>query len=163
MADGREVQLGLIYPCFLGARMLGSTAFPWTLSGLLSLRIENCLLYEFIGAGVLLFMVAYDYQEIGVLVVLFCIFQAVAGLISPTLARLRTMYVPNEFRAGMLSLSLAPANAAILCVLIQGGYYRNINNSTITALAALGLFLAAGCMYMLKHLGKQPHQSWHKQ
>lgn len=28
-------------------------------------------------------------------------------------------YVPNEFRAGMISLSLAPANAAILCVLIQ--------------------------------------------
>ncbi|XP_021751434.1 molybdate-anion transporter-like [Chenopodium quinoa] len=163
VADGREVQLGFIYPCFLGARMLGSTTFPWTLSGLLSLRIEDCLLYEFIAAGVILSIVAYDYQEIGVFVALFCLFQAVAGLILPTLARLRTMYVPNEFRAGMISLSLAPANAAILCVLIQGGYYRNVNNSTITAFAALGLFLAAGCMYMLKHLGKQPHQSWHKQ
>ncbi|KNA21449.1 hypothetical protein SOVF_043060 isoform A [Spinacia oleracea] len=163
VADGREMQLGLMYPCLLGARMLGSTAFPWTLSGLLSLRIEDCLLYEFIGAGIILSIVAYDYQEIGVFVALFCVFQAVAGLILPTLARLRTMYVPNEFRAGMISLSLAPANAAILCVLIQGGYYRNINNSTILSFAALGLFLAAGCMYMLKHLGKQPHQSWHKQ
>uniref|UniRef100_A0A803KY63 Uncharacterized protein n=1 Tax=Chenopodium quinoa TaxID=63459 RepID=A0A803KY63_CHEQI len=163
VADGREVQLGFMYPCFLGARMLGITIFPWTLSGLLSLRVEDCLLYEFIAAGVILAIVAYDYQEIGVFVALFCLFQAVAGLILPTIARLRTMYVPNEFRAGMISLSLAPANAAILCVLIQGGYYRNANNSTITAFAALGLFLAAGCMYMLKHLGKQPHQSWHKQ
>ncbi|XP_057251433.1 uncharacterized protein LOC104894920 isoform X1 [Beta vulgaris subsp. vulgaris] len=163
VADGREVQLGLIIPCLLGARMLGSTVLPWTLSGLLSLRIEDYLLYEFISAGILLSIVAYDYQEIGVLVALFCLFQAVAGLILPSLSRLRTMYVPNEFRAGMISLSLAPANAAILCVLIQGGYYKNIYNSSIAAFAALGLFLAAGCMHLLKNLGKQPHQSWHKQ
>lgn len=32
-------------------------------------------------------------QEIGVLVVLFCLFQAVAGLILPSLSRLRTMYI----------------------------------------------------------------------
>lgn len=162
VADGRELKSGLFYPCFLGARMLGSTAFPWSLSGLLSLRIEDCLLYEFIGAGLVLSIVAYDYQDIGVLVALFCSFQALVGLISPTLGRLRAMYVPNEFRAGMISLSLAPANAAALCVLIQGGYYRNLNNSIIMAFAALGLFLAAGCMYMLKNLGKQPHQNWHK-
>lgn len=162
VADGRELKSGLFYPCFLGARMLGSTAFPWSLSGLLSLRIEDCLLYEFIGAGLVLSIVAYDYQDIGVLVALFCSFQALVGLISPTLGRLRTMYVPNEFRAGMISLSLAPANAAALCVLIQGGYYRNLNNSIIMAFAALGLFLAAGCMHMLKNLGKQPHQNWHK-
>ncbi|KAL9229814.1 hypothetical protein vseg_005243 [Gypsophila vaccaria] len=163
VADGREVQLGLIYPCLLGSRMLGSTAFPWSLSGLLSLRIEDCLLYEFISAGAVVSIIAYDYQEIGVFVVLFCLFQAVVGLILPTLARLRSMYVPNEFRAGMESLSLAPASAAILCVLMQGGIYKQINNSTIFFLAALGLFLAAGCMHMLKHLGKQPHQNWHKQ
>ncbi|CAO2828201.1 unnamed protein product [Amaranthus hypochondriacus] len=162
VADGRGVQLGLVYPCLLGARMLGSTVFPWTLSGLVSMRIEDCLLYEFIGAGLILSVVAYDYQEIGVLVTLFGLFQVVAGLIFPTLARLRSMYVPNEFRAGMISLSLAPANAAVLCVLVQGGYYKNVNNSTITAFAALGLFFAAGCMYALKHFGKQPHHSWHK-
>ncbi|KAK9670296.1 hypothetical protein RND81_13G192200 [Saponaria officinalis] len=163
VADGRDLHLGLIYPCLLGSRMLGSTAFPWSLSGLLSLRIEDCLLYEFISAGVVVSIIAYDYQEIGVYVALFCLFQAVVGLILPTLARLRSMYVPNEFRAGMESLSLAPANAAILCVLIQGGIHKRINNSTIFVLAALGLFLAAGCMHMLKRLGKQPHQNWHKQ
>ncbi|KAK9678485.1 hypothetical protein RND81_11G214600 [Saponaria officinalis] len=162
VADGREVQLGLIYPCLLGARMLGSTAFPWSLSGLLSLRIEDCLLYEFISAGVVFSIIAYDYQEIGVFVALFCLFQAIVGLISPTLARLRSLYVPNEFRAGMVSLSLIPTNAAALFALIQGGYYKNINNSTILGLAALGLFSAAGCMHMLKHLGKQPHENWHK-
>lgn len=46
---------------------------------------------------------------------------------------------------------------------MQGGYYKNIYNSSIAAFAALGLFLAAGCMHLLKNLGKQPHQSWHKQ
>jgi hypothetical protein len=71
-------------------------------------------------------------------------------------------YVPNELRGGMISLSLTPANAAILLFLIQGGYYRNIGNSTILAVAALGLLTAAGSMHVLKRLGKQPYQNWHK-
>lgn len=44
----------------------------------------------------------------------------------------------------------------------QGGYYRNIENSTIIAFAALGLFSAAGSMYLLKQWGKQLHNDWHK-
>ncbi|CAK7337788.1 unnamed protein product [Dovyalis caffra] len=162
VADGREVHLGLIYPCLLGARMLGSTVFPWLLSGPLSLRTEDCLVYAFTVLGLVLSIVAYDYQEIGVLVSLFCLFHAGVGLIIPSLARLRTMHVPNELRGGMMSLSLAPANAAILFLLIQRGYYQNIENSTMVALAALGLFMAAGSMHLLKRWGKQPYQNWHK-
>ncbi|KAK1363246.1 hypothetical protein POM88_038807 [Heracleum sosnowskyi] len=118
--------------------------------GLLSLRTEDCLLYAFSVAGIVLSVVAYDYQEIGVLVTLFCLFHACVGLILPSLARLRTLYVPNELRGGMMSLSLVPVSAAILFFLMQGGYYRNIENSTIIAFAALGLFSAAGSMYLLK-------------
>lgn len=162
VADGREVHLGLIFPCLLGARMLGSTALPWLTSVPSSLRTEDYLVYAFIIMGLVLSVVAYDYQEIGVLVTLFCLFHACAGLILPSLARLRTMYVPNELRGGMISLSLAPSNAAILFFVVQGGYYRNIGNATIFAFAALGLFGAAGCMHVLKRWGKQPYQNGHK-
>ncbi|XP_050205038.1 uncharacterized protein LOC126655083 [Mercurialis annua] len=162
VADGREVNLGLIYPCLLGARMLGSTVFPWLLTGPSSLRTEDCLVYVFLVLGFALSIVAYDYQEIGVLVSLFCLFHAGVGLIIPSLARLRTMHVPNDLRGGMISLSLAPANAAILCLLIQRGYYHKMENSTMIAVAAVALFLASGCMHLLKRLGKQPHQNWHK-
>uniref|UniRef100_A0A5B7AGD5 Putative molybdate-anion transporter-like isoform X1 n=1 Tax=Davidia involucrata TaxID=16924 RepID=A0A5B7AGD5_DAVIN len=162
VADGREVHLGLIYPCLLGARMLGSTTFPWFFNGPLSLRTEDCLVYVFTIMGFVLTIVAYDYQEIGVLVTLFCLFHACVGLILPSLARLRTMYVPNELRGGMISLSLAPANAAILFFLMQRGYYQNIGNSTIVAFAALGLFSAAVCMHLLKRCGKQLRQYCHK-
>ncbi|ONI02829.1 hypothetical protein PRUPE_6G224200 [Prunus persica] len=162
VADGREVHLGLIYPCFLGSRMLGSTIFPWLISGLSSLRTEDCLVYAFIIMGLVLSITAYDYQEIGVLVTLFCIFHAGLGMIFPSLARLRTMYVPNALRGGMISLSQAPANAAILLFLVQGKYYNNIGNSTIIAFAALGLFTAAGCMHVLKRYGKQPYHNWRK-
>ncbi|GMH06373.1 hypothetical protein Nepgr_008213 [Nepenthes gracilis] len=148
VADGREVHLGLIYPSLLGSRMLGSTLFPWFINELASIRTEDCILYTFIFAGLVLSIVAYDYQEIGVLVLLFCLFHICAGLMLPSLARLRTMYVPNEFRAGMMSLSLAPANAALLLVVLNGGYYRNICNATIMAFAALGLLVAAGCISM---------------
>ncbi|KAF8377623.1 hypothetical protein HHK36_031005 [Tetracentron sinense] len=162
VADGREVHLGMIYPCFLGARMLGSTAVPWFLSRPSPFQTEDYLLYAFVTVGLVLSIVAYDYQEIGVLMTLFCLFHACVGLILPSLARLRTMYVPNELRGGMISLSLAPANAAILFFLIQRGYYRNLGNAEFMAFAAFGLFTAAGCMHMLKQGGKQPRQNWHK-
>lgn len=61
-ADGREVHLGLIYPSLLGARMLGSTAYPWFVSGPLSLRTEDCLIYVFAVSALVLCIVAYDYQ-----------------------------------------------------------------------------------------------------
>lgn len=51
-----------MYPCLLGAKMLGSTAFPWFLNGPLTLRTEDCLVYVFCVMGVILSAVAYDYQ-----------------------------------------------------------------------------------------------------
>ncbi|KAE8686040.1 prolyl 4-hydroxylase subunit alpha-1 [Hibiscus syriacus] len=160
VADGREVYLGLIYPCMLGARMLGSTVFPWLIDA--SFQTEDWLTYAFVTQAFLLSIIAYDYQDIGVLVTQFSLFHACIGLILPSLARLRTMYVPNELRGGMISLSMAPANAAILFLLMQRGYYRTIENSTMIALAAVGLFIAAGCMYVLKRCGKQPYQNRRK-
>ncbi|KAG8373859.1 hypothetical protein BUALT_Bualt11G0069000 [Buddleja alternifolia] len=161
VADGREVSLGLIYPCFLASKMLGSTVFPWLIHGPLVVRMEEYLLYAFTVMGIALSIVAYDYQEIGVLVTLFCLFHACMGVVLPSLARLRTMYVPNEVRGGMMSLSLVPANAALLFFLFLRGYYQFIGNSTIISFAALGLFSAAGCMYTLRKWGKQLHQSKH--
>ncbi|XP_027361386.1 uncharacterized protein LOC113869318 [Abrus precatorius] len=163
VADGREVQLGLIYPCFLGSRMLGSTAFPCLTSGPSSFRTEDCLVFAYTILALLLSIVAYDYQEIGVLVTLFCLFHACVGFILPSLARLRTMYVPNELRGGMVGLSLAPANAIILLSLVQGGYYRNVDNAALMAFGVIGLLLGAGCMHALKQWGKQPYNNWHKQ
>lgn len=51
-----------MYPCLMGAKMLGSTAFPWFFNGTISLRTEECLVYVFPVMGLLLFIVAYDYQ-----------------------------------------------------------------------------------------------------
>ncbi|KAL3526860.1 hypothetical protein ACH5RR_011516 [Cinchona calisaya] len=160
VADGREVQLGLIYPCLMGARMLGSTAFPWVFNGTISLRTEECLVYAFPVMGLLLSIVAYDCHDIGVLLVLFFLFHACVGLVLPSLARLRSMYVPNELRGGMICLSQAPANMMFLLFLAQRGYYYTVANSTIIAFAALGL--SSGCLYMLKRSGKQLYQNWHK-
>lgn len=162
VADGRELNLGLIFPCLLGARMLGSTIFPLFIGGEISMRTEEYLLYTFMIMGLILSITAFDYQEVGVLVTVFCLFNACVGLVLPSLSKLRTMYVPNELRGGMISLSLAPANAAILCCLWQGGYYRNICNATILGFAAISLFTAAGCMHQMKRSGKRLHRNWHK-
>ncbi|RRT39409.1 hypothetical protein B296_00051541, partial [Ensete ventricosum] len=70
-------------------------------------------------------------------------------------------YLPNELRGGMISSSLAPANAAILLFLLKGGYHQNLANSTIMALSAFGLIIAAGCIYKLRSWRKQCHEDWH--
>lgn len=56
------MHLGLIYPCLLGSRMLGSTVFPWLTGGLSPLRTEDYLVYAFIIVGMVLSITAYDYQ-----------------------------------------------------------------------------------------------------
>lgn len=61
-ADGREVQLSMIFPCLLGARMLGSTAVPWFFNGPLSAPLEDILIAVFCMAGLAISVVAYDYQ-----------------------------------------------------------------------------------------------------
>ncbi|CAD5190277.1 unnamed protein product [Musa acuminata subsp. malaccensis] len=161
VADGREVNLSMIYPCFIGSRMLGSTVFPWYFSEVKSFGNEDCLTTALGVAGLALLIVAYDYQEIGFLVILFCVFHACVGFSLPSLARLRTMYLPNELRGGMISSSLAPANVAILLFLLKGGYHQNLANSTIMALSAFGLLIAAGCIYKLRSWRKQCRQDWH--
>ncbi|KAG9446610.1 hypothetical protein H6P81_012738 [Aristolochia fimbriata] len=161
VADGRQIRLSMIYPCLLGAQMLGSTSCPWFLSGPLLTTVEDLLAAAFSTASLALFVVAHDYQEIKFLVAVFCIFLSCVGLISPSLARMRTMLVPNEVRAGMMSVSSVLANGVLLLILIQNSQHRNLSNSSIMSLSGLGLSTAAICIYLLKRWTKH-HQEWHK-
>jgi hypothetical protein len=119
VADGRDAQLSLIFPCFLASRMFGSASFPWFYGTTAPFQNEDSLTIAYVTVGIALSIVAYDYQDIGTLVILFCIFHACVGFILPSLARLRTMYLPNELRGGMMSFSLGLANAAIFIFLMQ--------------------------------------------
>ncbi|CAL5008958.1 unnamed protein product [Urochloa decumbens] len=159
VADGRYAQLSVIYPCFLASRMLGSASFPWFYGATAPFRNEDSLTIAYVGAGLALYVVAYDYQEIGTLVILFCIFHACVGFIIPSLAGLRTMYLPNELRGGMMSFSLSLANAAIFIFLLQGAHPRNIANSSILGLASCGLLGAGGCVHMLRRWRKHTRQN----
>ncbi|CAD6266349.1 unnamed protein product [Miscanthus lutarioriparius] len=159
VADGRYAQLSVIYPCLLASRMLGSAGFPWFHGATAPFRNEDSLTMAYIGAGLALSIVAYDYQEIGPLVIVFCIFHACVGFILPSLARLRTMYLPNELRGGMMSFSLSLANAAIFIFLLQGAHHRCFANSTILFLASYGLLGAGGCIHMLRRWRKHAWQN----
>ncbi|XP_066330623.1 uncharacterized protein [Miscanthus floridulus] len=159
VADGRYAQLSVIYPCFLASRMLGSAGFPWFYGATAPFRNEDSLTIAYIGAGLALSIVAYDYQEIGPLVIVFCIFHACVGFILPSLARLRTIYLPNELRGGMMSFSLSLANAAIFIFLLQGAHHRRVANSTILSLASYGLLGAGGCIHMLRRWRKHTRQN----
>lgn len=155
VADGRYAQLSVIYPCFLASRMLGSAGFPWFYGAIAPFRNEDSLTIAYVGAGLALSIAAYDYQEIAPLVIVFCVFHACVGFILPSLARLRTMYLPNELRGGMMSFSMSLANAATFVFLIQGSaHHRRVANSTILSLASYGLLGAGGCVHMLRRWRK---------
>lgn len=51
--------------------MLGSAIFPWFINGPLPLRTEDCLVYAFTIAGIVLSIVAYDYQVLILLKITF--------------------------------------------------------------------------------------------
>ena len=113
------------------------------------MRPEAYLTTAFVTATFSLAVLAYDYQEIRVLVALFCLFNACVGIISPSLARLRSIYVSNDMRAGMVNLFCVPANLAVVFVLMRGGYYHNLENNTILTMCVLGLLSGAGCLHIL--------------
>ena len=56
------MHLGLVYPCLLGSRILGSSLFPWLMGRTSSFRTEDCLLYGFVVSGLVMSIVAFDYQ-----------------------------------------------------------------------------------------------------
>ncbi|XP_078440337.1 uncharacterized protein LOC144710440 isoform X2 [Wolffia australiana] len=142
--------------------MLGSTVFPWISGPGYFIPLEDYLSLSFVAAGLSLTMAAYDYQiwRLG----LGCIVLRVPCLLwdDPSVSSAAKELVLNELRAGMISFSLAPANAAILFILIQGGYYRNLSNAAILAMAAFGLFTAAGCVHVLKRWKRRTPGNWHE-
>jgi hypothetical protein len=68
------------------------------------MRPEAYLTTAFVTASFSLAIPAYDYQEIGVLVALFHLFNACDGIISPSLTRLRSIYVSNDMRVGRVNI-----------------------------------------------------------
>eukprot|EP00249_Psilotum_nudum_P016047 c25631_g1_i2 orf=230-1588(+) len=149
VADGRLVHFGLIYPCLMASIMLGSAVAATLLCGPLSERPENFLRFVFGVAAFSLGVPAYDYQEIGILVASFCAFHICSGIAWPSLARLRSIYIPNDHRAGVISLFRMPFNAAIVFVLMKGGLYHAIDNSTIFTLSIIGLLSGIYCLHLL--------------
>ncbi|KAH8938728.1 hypothetical protein BDL97_16G099700 [Sphagnum fallax] len=93
VADGREVQSGLIYTCLMASRMLGSSIAALLQCGPLNTPPGAFLPYIFLVAAGSLFLPAYDYQEIGVLLACFCLFHICVGIIWPSLAHLRNIFL----------------------------------------------------------------------
>lgn len=171
LVDGREVNISVIYPCLMGSTMLGSLAVSWLLCGPHFMRPEAYLTTAFVTASFSLAIPAYDYQvsvylfqdliilwtnclrnkfiRLGCLWLYFVYSNVRVGIISPLLARLRSIYVPNDMRAGMISISRVPINIAIVFVLMRGGYYHNLENNTILTMCVLGLLSGAGCLHIL--------------
>ncbi|XP_078439864.1 uncharacterized protein LOC144710075 [Wolffia australiana] len=174
LADGRDVNLSLIYPYFLGSRMLGSTAVSW-LSGPGSfIPLEDYLSLSFVATGgwglgcTVLWAPCLLWDDPSVssaakdCVVPFSLWFGFRGRSDEGTGLNRRRLVPNELRAGMIIFSLAPANASILFILIQGGTTGMLAMQRYKPwLAAFGLFTVAGCVHVLKRWKRRTPSSWH--
>uniref|UniRef100_A0A7I4C1F8 Major facilitator superfamily (MFS) profile domain-containing protein n=1 Tax=Physcomitrium patens TaxID=3218 RepID=A0A7I4C1F8_PHYPA len=152
VADGREVQTGLIYACLMGSMMLGSSIAASFLCGPYNVIPEIYVPYVLFVAGASLILPAYDYQDIPVLVTCFSVFHICVGIAWPSLARLRSIYIQNDRRATMLSLFRAPVSAILLLILIRGVSSTKFENSTVFSIAILGLMSGAACIRQIAQL-----------
>lgn len=158
VADGRELHSGIIYPCLMASEMLGSIIAAMLLCGPWNVRPEDFLRWVILCAMLSLMVPAYDYQEIGVLVTAFCIFHICYGIAWPTLARLRSIYIPTEQRASVISLFRVPVNIAVVFILINGSIGRHLENSSIFSFASAGLLSGVYSLYLLNYQRRQSHE-----
>lgn len=150
VADGREVHSGVIFTRLMASMMIGTTIAACLLQGPYYLRPEIFLPYVLIVGGLSLFLPAYAHQELRVLLWCFCVFHICVGVALPSLARLRSMYIPNDRRAAVMSIYRVPVYAAVLVVMIKGGLQQRLDNSTIFGAAIVGLLSGAGCIYHIE-------------
>ncbi|KAG0619184.1 hypothetical protein M758_4G122300 [Ceratodon purpureus] len=150
VADGREVHSGVIFTRLMASMMIGTTIAACLLQGPYYLRPESFLPYVLLVGGLSLFLPAYDHQELRVLLWCFCVFHICVGIALPSLARLRSMYIPNDRRAAVMSIYRLPVYAAVLVVMIKGGLQQSLENSTIFGAAIVGLLSGAGCIYYIE-------------
>ncbi|KAH7292802.1 hypothetical protein KP509_29G086400 [Ceratopteris richardii] len=155
VADGRGLHSGLLFPCLMASEMLGSAISAMVLYGPWTLRPEDFLRWVYACAAFSMMIPAYDYQEIGVLVSAFCIFHVCFGISWPFLARLRSIYIPNEHRAAVITMFQVPAHAAAVFILINGSINQQLENSRIFAMSIIGLLLGVYCFHLLNHSTKQ--------
>lgn len=160
VADGRGLHSGMLFPCLMASEMLGSVISAMLLGGPWNVRPEDFLRWVFLCAAFSLVVPAYDYQEIGVLVSAFCVFHICYGIAWPFLARLRSMYIPTEHRAAIITLFRVPANAAVVFILVNGSIYRRLENSMIFGLSITGLLLGGYCLHLLNCSRQQSHEKF---
>ncbi|KAL2631766.1 hypothetical protein R1flu_016452 [Riccia fluitans] len=156
IADGRDIHSGMIYAYLMASLMLGSAVAAFLLCGPYTTRPENFLPHVFVVASLALLVPAYDHQEIGVLVTVFCIYHVCVGIAWPSLAYLRSIYISNDRRAGVLSFYRVPVHLGMLFILIKGGILKHVENSSVFYLCILGLL--SGCV-ALHSLDKYRHQT----
>ncbi|KAI5075081.1 hypothetical protein GOP47_0009157 [Adiantum capillus-veneris] len=149
VADGRGLHSGLLFPCLMACEMLGSAVSAMILCGPWNVRAEDVLRWIYPCAAISLTVPAYDYQEIGVLICAFCIFHVCYGISWPLLARLRSIYVPTEHRAAIMTMFQAPAHAVVVFILINGSIYQQLENSRIFGMSVAGLCLGGYCLHLI--------------
>ncbi|XP_002983842.2 molybdate-anion transporter [Selaginella moellendorffii] len=154
VADGREIYVGSIYVCLMASVMVG-TSIAAFLSSFPLLTPERSLALVLAIASICLLVPAYDYQEIPVLVAMFCVFHICVGIATPLLACFRASYISSSRRAGVYAIYRVPTDLALILFLTQGSIRQAWDNSTILYTCGLANLAAAGGVLALTNSWKK--------
>eukprot|EP00899_Mesostigma_viride_P004902 jgi/Mesvir1/14412/Mv09798-RA.1 len=118
---------------------------------------ESYLRFVFLLASAAM-MAAAMTENTFTLLLAFFVFETCVGIFWPSQMKLRSQYVPEEFRTSLMVFFRIPLNMIVVMVLLKAG---SLKTSTVYAFCAAWLMLAAVCQQMLLSLFKKAHRHPH--
>lgn len=111
-----EVPFGLVFSIMMAFVMIGSNFFD-SLSKILSFKkiINVVLIISILCFSNIIYYIENNYY---ILLLLFCIFECCVGIYFPTIGNLRSLFIPDQYKAMIINIYRIPLNGLVIFLLI---------------------------------------------
>lgn len=130
----QHIPYGILFACFMAALMIGGT-IPEAAGGLPAIFSVAIPLHAV--CGLALAVAAAFFHQKAVIFLSFVVFEGCVGVYFPTHGSLRSVHVPEETRAAVMSLYRLPMNLMVVAVLNLG-----LRAQSVLALLCVGQLIA---------------------
>jgi len=136
---------GLIFATFMVCIMVGSSVFR-LLDG--KLTVETIYTYTLALSGALFLSIALLNQQY-ITFFGFLIFEMCCGIHFVCIGTLRSRYIPEESRSGVMNLFRVPLNILVVAIL---NYINNFSHSTIFLTCGVWLLISTWCLVLMARI-----------
>jgi len=136
---------GLIFACFMVCIMLGSAAFRF-----LEKKSTVQTIYTYtLGLSAALFLCIAVLSQKYITYFGFLLFEVCCGIHFVCIGTLRSQYIPEESRSGVMNLFRVPLNVLVVAVL---NYIENFSHETIFMVCGVWLGVSTMCLVIMSRL-----------